>query len=120
MGFSDHFSTQSVVYAEFRPNYPEEIFAWLSSQCKERNFCWDAATGNGQAAEALAGYFARVYASDGSASQIAAARNRPISNTLLRLPNRRGLRQIAAISSPLRRHIIGLTTQSFTPKSREF
>jgi SAM-dependent methyltransferase len=74
MGFSDHFSTQSVVYAEFRPNYPEEIFAWLSSQCKERNLCWDAATGNGQAAEALAGYFARVYASDGSASQIAAAR----------------------------------------------
>ena len=72
--FSDHFSKQAGAYAEFRPTYPRALFAWLRSLCASHELCWDAATGNGQAAEVLAEYFAEVYASDASAKQIAQAR----------------------------------------------
>jgi SAM-dependent methyltransferase len=69
--FADHFSTQSGSYAEFRPVYPPSLFQWLSAQCTDHELAWDVATGNGQAAEALAPHFRSVYASDASAKQIA-------------------------------------------------
>lgn len=69
--FSDHFSTQSKTYAEFRPEYPPAVFAWLNGLCKAHDLCWDVATGNGQAAKELARFFSRVYASDASEKQIA-------------------------------------------------
>lgn len=72
--FADHFSTQSGAYAEFRPVYPKALFEWLSSLCNEHNLAWDAATGNGQAAEALAPYFKSVFATDASAKQIGEAK----------------------------------------------
>lgn len=73
-GFADHFSTQAGTYAEFRPVYPVAVFAWLSSLCAGHDLAWDVATGNGQAAEALAAYFKSVFATDASAKQVAEAK----------------------------------------------
>lgn len=69
-GFKDHFSARSRDYAEFRPVYPAELFRFLASQCAQAKFCWDAATGNGQAAQSLVEHFSHVYASDASANQV--------------------------------------------------
>jgi len=76
-GFADHFSSQAGLYAEFRPEYPRALFEWLVTLCAERERCWDVATGNGQAAAALAKFFTAVYASDASAKQIAEAAPNP-------------------------------------------
>lgn len=74
MGFKDHFSGHAGAYAAFRPTYPEALFDWLAARAPGRELAWDAATGNGQAAGALARRFARVTATDASAPQIAQAR----------------------------------------------
>lgn len=74
MPFKDHFSAHARAYAEARPGYPPELFSWLAAQCPGHQLAWDVACGNGQASVGLAGYFDRVWASDASASQIAAAR----------------------------------------------
>lgn len=76
-GFKDHFSRDSSAYAAWRPRYPRELFAWLASAAPGRSLAWDAGTGNGQAAVALAEYFARVVATDPSASQLANAAPHP-------------------------------------------
>ncbi len=70
--FKDHFSTQSAGYARHRPHYPAELFAYLAGLAGRR-LAWDCATGNGQAAIALAGHFERVVATDASQAQIDAA-----------------------------------------------
>jgi len=75
--FKDHFSAQSGTYAEFRPVYPAGLFRFLSSLCSGHEFCWDVATGNGQAAATLAEFFSHVYATDASANQIAEAKPHP-------------------------------------------
>ena len=46
--FKDHFSDAAACYAEFRPTYPEALFAWLASLCNEHDAAWDCATGSGQ------------------------------------------------------------------------
>jgi ubiquinone/menaquinone biosynthesis C-methylase UbiE len=74
MSFRDHFSAQASVYAEARPGYPPELFAWLAAQCRGHALAWDAGCGNGQASVALAEHFASVHASDPSAAQIANAK----------------------------------------------
>src|SRR5215207_1879848 len=71
--FEDHFSKQSQLYAKYRPNYPEEIYAYLASIAPGRSLAWDCGTGNGQAALGLAHHFDRVHASDASAEQISLA-----------------------------------------------
>lgn len=68
--FKDHFSRQAAVYAEARPHYPEELFAWLAGQCEQHELAWDCATGNGQAATSLVHYFDDVIATDASEAQI--------------------------------------------------
>ena len=73
----DLFSTQASSYAKYRPTYPPELFAYLASLCAERKAAWDCATGNGQAALALAPYFDKVYATDLSAKQIESALPNP-------------------------------------------
>ncbi len=73
-GFKDHFSVQSQEYALFRPRYPKALFEWMAQCAKGHDLAWDCATGNGQAAEGLAGYFREVIATDASARQIACAR----------------------------------------------
>lgn len=69
--FRDHFSKQADVYAEYRPIYPGELFAYLASIAPCRKLAWDVGTGNGQAALELARHFDHVFASDPSADQIA-------------------------------------------------
>jgi SAM-dependent methyltransferase len=77
MTFHDHFSDRAAAYARFRPTYPPPLFEWLAAQAPARQLAWDAGTGNGQAAVALAGHFARVVATDPSAEQLRAARQHP-------------------------------------------
>lgn len=74
MKFNDHFSGHATEYAHYRPHYPEALFAHLASLAPGRQFAWDCATGNGQAAVALAEHFARVTGTDASALQIEAAK----------------------------------------------
>jgi SAM-dependent methyltransferase len=71
--FKDHFSEQSAEYARHRPGYPDELFRFLASCTRRHTLAWDCATGNGQAAVALAEFFDNVVATDASAAQIGAA-----------------------------------------------
>lgn len=75
--FEDHFSKHSNQYAQYRPHYPDEIYAYLGSLTPEHSLAWDCGTGNGQAAIGLAQYFEKVYATDASAEQIARAHVHP-------------------------------------------
>lgn len=70
MTFKDYFSGHAADYAKYRPRYPSELFEWLAQQCTRRDRGWDCATGNGQAAIALANHFDQVIATDASAEQI--------------------------------------------------
>ncbi len=69
----DLFSSHASTYAKYRPQYPPELFEYILRWVNERNFVWDCATGNGQAAMALANYFEKVFATDSSEKQIAHA-----------------------------------------------
>ena len=71
--FEDHFSQHSEQYAQYRPQYPEKIYAYLASLTPSHSLAWDCGTGNGQAALGLAKYFDKVHATDASAEQIARA-----------------------------------------------
>lgn len=69
----DLFSKQAGVYAKYRPGYPLELINYILQFVKERDYAWDAATGNGQAARLLAPHFKRVAATDMSEKQLAQA-----------------------------------------------
>ncbi len=71
--FEDHFSSHSNQYAQYRPHYPDEIYAYLASIAPGHSLAWDCGTGNGQAAIGLAKHFDKVHATDASAEQIALA-----------------------------------------------
>ena len=73
----DTFGLAPGAYRDFRPRYPDALFAHLASLCPQRRWALDCATGNGQAAVDLARYFARVAAFDASAAQIEAALPHP-------------------------------------------
>ena len=75
--FQDHFGAVSPRYAAARPTYPDALFAWLASLAPARDLAWDCGAGSGQASVALASHFARVVATDASASQLAQARAHP-------------------------------------------
>jgi len=77
MGFRDYFSGHARDYASYRPGYPDALFSWLAANSPEHNLALDCATGNGQAAVALAGHFRQVIATDASARQLAAASTSP-------------------------------------------
>lgn len=66
----ERFNKQSGAYAKFRPRYPDSLFKFLSENCDGHNLAWDCATGNGQAACGVAGYFDKVVATDISEEQI--------------------------------------------------
>jgi ubiquinone/menaquinone biosynthesis C-methylase UbiE len=72
--FKDHFSGHAAEYAQFRPDYPPELFDYLALIAPGQSWAWDCATGNGQAAVALASHFERVIATDASPQQLANAR----------------------------------------------
>lgn len=71
--FKDHFSAQAADYARFRPTYPAALFDWLRARAPGGGLAWDAATGSGQAAVALASRFDRVIATDPSEAQLRGA-----------------------------------------------
>lgn len=66
----DNFSTQSELYARFRPTYPEELYQFLYSLVETKDTAWDCGTGNGQVAQELSKHFKEVYATDISEKQI--------------------------------------------------
>jgi ubiquinone/menaquinone biosynthesis C-methylase UbiE len=66
----DLFSKQAAGYAQYRPGYPAALFEHLVQYVQHRELAWDCATGNGQAAVALAPYFDRVMATDISEKQL--------------------------------------------------
>lgn len=66
----DLFSKQADIYLKYRPDYPKELFDFISSRCKKHDLVWDCGTGNGQAACMLANYFKQVIATDLSEKQI--------------------------------------------------
>lgn len=73
MSFKDHFSKQATDYAKFRPKYPRALFQFIAAGAPDNQRALDVATGNGQAAVALAEFFEKVVAVDASANQIASA-----------------------------------------------
>lgn len=73
MPFKDRFSGHASEYVQFRPRYPDELFEYLAEVAPDRLLAWDCATGNGQAAFDLGGFFQRVVATDASEKQIANA-----------------------------------------------
>lgn len=77
MAFQDHFSRQSAEYSKFRPRYPDSLFEYLASISPSQKVAWDCATGNGQAAVALASFFDHVIATDASEKQIQNAEQNP-------------------------------------------
>ena len=66
----DNFSTQAKSYSKYRPDYTNGIIDYIVSQVKNRDTALDVATGNGQVAAKLAGYFKEVYATDISEKQL--------------------------------------------------
>jgi len=69
-GFIDNFSSKSKEYSFSRPDYPDNLFKFLSDITPNRDLVWDCATGNGQAAIGLCKYFKKIIASDASKNQI--------------------------------------------------
>lgn len=65
------FDDKSDLYAQARPQYPAELFAFMKTLIPNANTVWDCATGNGQAAAGLSKVFNHVYATDISDEQIA-------------------------------------------------
>ena len=75
--FKDHFSRQAADYSRYRPGYPPELIDHIAALAPDRRLAVDCATGNGQAALALARHFETVLAVDGSATQLANASPHP-------------------------------------------
>jgi ubiquinone/menaquinone biosynthesis C-methylase UbiE len=73
VSFKDLFSQAATAYAQFRPTYPAELFEWVAGLAATRDVAVDLATGNGQAAVALAPHFAQVIGVEPSAQQLANA-----------------------------------------------
>jgi SAM-dependent methyltransferase len=72
--FHDHFSAVARQYAQARPEYPPELFAWIDSIVLVHGLAWEPGCGSGQATRDLAPLFDRVHATDPSAAQIAQAK----------------------------------------------
>ncbi|GAB3998119.1 class I SAM-dependent methyltransferase [Spirosoma daeguense] len=73
----DRFSGHADLYAQFRIDYPTELYDFILAQTPERQAAWDCATGNGQVAGALATCVDRVDATDISEQQLALAVQKP-------------------------------------------
>ncbi len=68
--FKDNFSQQSHLYVKYRPYYPTELYAYLSSLTDQHALAWDCGTGNGQAAMGLTDFYNQIIATDPSEQQI--------------------------------------------------
>jgi SAM-dependent methyltransferase len=88
---SADYSSWAKLYSESRPHYPAELFEHLATLCSRRERAWDCATGNGQAALALADHFPQVVASDPSPEQLAQAPRHPRIHYLVAAAEKPGL-----------------------------
>jgi len=75
--FVDHFGSVSSHYADSRPTYPAELYAYLQGLCAAHHIVWDCGAGSGQASRALVDYFDQVIATDASPQQISQAAPHP-------------------------------------------
>lgn len=75
--FTDLFSQQSDIYAQYRPHYPQQLFDYLASLTSGHELAWDCGTGNGQAAVCLAALYNQVLATDPSEQQLKHATQHP-------------------------------------------
>ena len=66
----DNFSKQASAYSKFRPQYSDEIIAYIISFVGNKSKALDVATGNGQVAYKLAEAFKMVYGIDISQNQL--------------------------------------------------
>ncbi len=73
----DRFSGHADLYAQYRIDYPDELYAFIMADVPDKQTAWDCATGNGQVAAALADRFTQVEATDISETQLILATQRP-------------------------------------------
>ncbi|QDK81350.1 class I SAM-dependent methyltransferase [Spirosoma sp. KCTC 42546] len=66
----DRFSGHADLYAQYRIDYPSELYDFVLPLVANRQTAWDCATGNGQVAGALAALFEQVEATDISETQL--------------------------------------------------
>ena len=71
--FNDQFSAVATRYAAARPKYPTQLYEFVAKSAPSIDRVWDCATGNGQAAVGLSGFFKEVFATDASQEQISNA-----------------------------------------------
>ena len=71
-GFKDHFSGVADAYAVARPVYPDALYDALAQHVPHNAQVWEPGCGSGQATRGLVARFARVHATDPSATQLAA------------------------------------------------
>lgn len=67
------FNIESNKYEFSRPQYPDELFDFLSKIIPDNKLVWDCACGTGQASKSLINIFEKVKASDINKNQIRAA-----------------------------------------------
>ncbi|KAL3623554.1 hypothetical protein CASFOL_032370 [Castilleja foliolosa] len=67
---ADLFVKQAKQYSVGRPSYPQQLFDFIASNTPSHDLAWDAGTGTGQAAKALANIYKNVIATDTSPKQI--------------------------------------------------
>ncbi|MBN8825319.1 MULTISPECIES: class I SAM-dependent methyltransferase [unclassified Spirosoma] len=73
----DRFSGHADLYAQYRIDYPADLYDFILQYVNNRHIAWDCATGNGQVAGALADLFTQVEATDISEKQLAEAVQKP-------------------------------------------
>lgn len=73
MSVPEYFSIESDAYLKYRPTYPDDLIRHIVKLSAQHEAVWDCATGNGQAALALAEHFDQVYATDASKGQLSEA-----------------------------------------------
>ena len=107
------FSTVAREYANFRPGYPPELFAWLARISPARDVVWDCGCGSGQASVALAEHFDVVQATDVAPEQIAAARRTRACDIPWRPRSARALPSVQSTWSPSHRRCTGSMSKAF-------
>ncbi len=73
----DRFSGHADLYAQYRIDYPADLYDFVLARVAQRHSAWDCATGNGQVASQLANVFGQVEATDISETQLSRAVQRP-------------------------------------------
>ena len=73
----DRFSGHANLYAQYRIDYPDDLYDYILRAVPHCTAAWDCATGNGQVAGALADRFGQVEATDISETQLLLAIQKP-------------------------------------------